>query len=50
MTTRYTDLPDNREKTFGMAFSIHDPDTCRTRDQAVKEYISNQYDLDAEGI
>ncbi len=50
MTTRYTDLPDNREKTFGMAFSVYDSDTCRTRDEAVKEYISNQSNLHNEEV
>ena len=50
MTTRYTDLPDNKEKTFGGAYSVQDTETCSTRDQAVKEYISNQSNLDHEEI
>ena len=50
MTTRYTDLPDNKEKSFGGAYSVHDSETCRTRDEAVKEYIDNQSQLDNEAI
>ena len=50
MTTRYTDLPDNKEKPFGGAYSVHDPETCKTRDEAVKEYIDNQSLLDNEAI
>ena len=50
MTTRYTDLPDNKEKSFGGAYSVHDSETCRTRDEAVKEYIDNQSRLDNEAI
>ena len=50
MTTRYTDLPDNKEKPFGGAYSVHDPETCKTRDEAVKEYIDNQSQLDNEAI
>lgn len=50
MTTRYTDLPDNKDKTFGGAYSVHDSETCRTRDEAVNDYISNQSRLDNEEI
>lgn len=50
MSTRYTDLPDNKEKPFGGAYSVHDPETCKTRDEAVKEYIDNQSLLDNEAI
>lgn len=50
MTTRYTDLPDNKDKPFGGAYSVHDPETCRTRDEAVNHYISNQSRLDNEEI
>lgn len=50
MTTKYTDLPDNKEKTFGGAYSVHDVEICRTRDDAVREYISNQSLLDNEEI
>ena len=50
MTTRYTTLPDNKEKPFGGAYSVHDPETCQTRDDAVKEYISSQSRLDNETI
>jgi hypothetical protein len=46
----YTNLPDNKEKPFGGAYSVHDPETCQTRDDAVKEYISNQALLDNEEI
>ena len=50
MNTRYTDLPDNTGKPFGGAYSVHDPETCQTRDEAVKEYIDNQSQLDNEEI
>jgi hypothetical protein len=50
MTTRYTDLPDNKDKPFGGAYSVHDNQTCGTRDEAVKEYISSQSQLDNEEI
>lgn len=42
MATWYTDLPNLADKPFGRAWSVHDKDTCRTRDESVKEYISNQ--------
>ena len=50
MTTRYTDLPDNKNKPFGGAYSVHDLETCQTRDEAVKEYIDNQAQFDNEDI
>jgi len=48
--TRYTNLPDLKDKPFGGAYSVHDLETCQTRDDAVKEYISNQSHLDHEEI
>ena len=50
MTTRYTNLPDNKEKTFGGAYSVHDIETCKTRDSAVLEYISLQTKLNHNEI
>jgi len=50
MTTRYTNLPDNKDKPFGGAYSVYDPETCGTRDEAVNEYICNQSRLDNEEI
>ena len=50
MTTRYTNLTDNKGKTFGGAYSVHDSETCWTRDEAVKNYIDNQSQLDNEEI
>lgn len=50
MPTRYTDLPDNKEKPFGGAYSVWDIETCATRDRAVKEYIENLASLDNEKI
>ena len=50
MPTRYTDLPDNKEKPFGGAYSVWDVETCATRDKAVKEYIENLASLDDEKI
>ncbi len=48
--TRYTNLPDLKDKPFRGAYSVHDLETCQTRDDAVKEYISNQSHLDHEEI
>jgi hypothetical protein len=50
MPTRYTNLPDNKEKPFGGAYSVWDVETCATRDKAVKEYIENLASLDDEKI
>ena len=38
MTVRYTNLPDNKDKIFGGAYSVHDWETCSHRDQKIMEY------------
>lgn len=50
MTTRYTNLPDNKDKPFGGAYSVHDPETCMTRNDAVKDYVNTQLQTDNEQI
>jgi len=50
MATWYTDLPNLAHKPFGRAHGVLDTDACRTRDQAVREYISNQSHLDNEEV
>ena len=50
MPTRYTNLPDNKDKPFGGAYSVHDESTCATRDQTVHHYIEKQKTFDHEQI
>lgn len=38
MIARYTDLPDNRNKVFGGAFSVYDSETVFTRNEAIEQY------------
>ena len=38
MTVRYTNLPDNKDKIFGGAYSVHDWETYAHRDQKIIEY------------
>ncbi len=41
---RYTNLPDNKDKPFGGAYSVHDVDTCKIRDQSIFHYSKNPTD------
>jgi hypothetical protein len=36
---RYTNLPDNKDKVFGGAYSVHDEDTVYVRDTLVQKFV-----------
>ncbi len=38
MTIRYTNLPDNRDKVFGGAYSVQDSETVATRNEAIEQF------------
>ena len=38
---RYTNLPDNKNKPFGGAYSVYDSDTLYMRDYLVQKYAVN---------
>lgn len=45
MSKRYTDLPDNKDKPFGGAYSIYDDETCNARDSLINSFtLKNFYD------
>jgi hypothetical protein len=46
MTVRYTNLPDNKDKIFGGAYSVHDWETCKFRDYIIQEYVYKPSDPD----
>lgn len=50
MATWFTDLPYTADKPFGRANSVHDKDACGVRDEAVKQYVFDQYNLDDQSI
>lgn len=52
MTVRYTNLPDNKNKIFGGAYSVHDKETCAFRDIAISNFtMHNNYSVtNAENI
>lgn len=50
MTVRYTNLPNNKDKPFGGAYSVYDADTCRTRDESIQTYVIEQSLLNHEKI
>ena len=43
---RYTNLPDNKDKIFGGAYSVHDWETCKFRDFTIQEYVYKPLDPD----
>ena len=43
---RYTNLPDNKDKIFGGAYSVHDWETCKFRDFIIQEYVYKPSDPD----
>ena len=45
MTVRYTNLPDNKDKPFGGAYSVHDSDLCAHRDLIINQFTlhNNSY-------
>jgi len=40
MPVNYTNLPDNKNKPFGGAYSIYDKESCEVRDYAIKSFDS----------
>lgn len=46
----HTNLPNNTNLPFGGAYSVHDIETCATRDETVYQYISNQKSLNGKAI
>jgi len=47
MTVRYTNLPDNKDKPFGGAYSVHDSDLCAHRDLTINQFtLQNNYTVD----
>lgn len=46
MTVRYTELPDNKNKPFGGAYSVHDEKLCNFRDLAINNFtLQNNYSV-----
>ena len=44
---RYTSIPDNKDKPFGGAFSVHDPETVYMRDYLVQKYPVSKVDFES---
>ena len=47
MTVRYTNLPDNKDKPFGGAYSIHDDKTVNERDILIYEFTKEELNHDS---
>ena len=41
MTIRYTNLPDNKNKPFGGAYSVHDRELTTYRDETIRMFTAN---------
>lgn len=50
MTTRYTNLPNLKDKKYGGAYSVYDAQTCRARNEALAYYAHAQNNLEPEQI
>ena len=50
MVVKYTQLPDNKDKAFGGAYSVHDPETCLIRDTSITRYVKEQQLLNHNDI
>lgn len=44
---RYTNLPDNKDKPFGGAYSVYDENTIYQRDYLVQKYAVNNFDFES---
>lgn len=44
--TRYTELPDNKSKPFGGAYSIYDEETVYMRDYFIQKYAVNTHNFE----
>ena len=47
MTLRYTNLPDNKDKTFGGAYSVHDDETVNEMNTLIYEFTQEELNPDA---
>ena len=47
MTTRYTNLPDNKDQPFGGAYSVHDVDTVTEMNKLIYEFTQEDIPHDA---
>jgi len=46
MTIRYTNLPDNKNKPFGGAYSVHDRELTTYRDETIRMFtVNNNYSV-----
>ena len=44
MAIRYTNLPDNKSKPFGGAYSVHDRELTSYRDETIRMFtVNNNY-------
>ena len=44
MAIRYTNLPDNKSKPFGGAYSVHDREITSYRDETIRMFtVNNNY-------
>ena len=47
MPTRYTNLPDNKNKIYGGAYSVHDQELCAYRDLIINNFtLKNNYSVE----
>ena len=47
MPTRYTNLPDNKNKIYGGAYSVHDEELCAYRDLIINNFtLTNNYSVE----
>ena len=44
---KYTSLPDNKDKPFGGAYSVYDPETVYMRDYLVQKYAVNNFNFES---
>ena len=47
MTIRYTNLPDNKDKPFGGAYSVHDDETVNEMNTLIYEFTQEEINPDA---
>ena len=50
MATRYTNLPDNKDKTFGGAYSVHDEHTVNHMNELICEFTQCHVNHDPDKI
>lgn len=52
MTTKYTNIPDNKHRIYGGAYSVHDPELTQKRDSLIRDFTNVDSSLmsTAEGI